>query len=110
MAIDEYDDTVVGYGCFRTNNAGKAMSGPLYANNDAIAELIVYQIIKNFPIVESNGLLYMTLDVNPGGVRIAEKLGLQKHEELPRFFSKYVYRTALWNKVYGIHSPNFSIF
>ncbi|CAG2177492.1 unnamed protein product, partial [Oppiella nova] len=83
VAIDEYDDSVVGYGCFRTNNIGKAMSGPLYANNDAVAELLVYKMIENFAIIETNGLLYMTLDSNPGGIRIAEKLGLHKHEELP---------------------------
>jgi len=110
VAIDEYDGKVVGYGCFRTNNINKAMAGPLYANNDAVAELIVYEIIKAFPIVEKNGLLYMTLDSNPGGIRIAEKLGLHKHEELPRFFTKYAYDHALWNRVYCIHSPNFSIF
>ena len=109
-AIDEYDDTVVGYGCFRTNNAGKAMAGPLYADNDAVAEFIIYQIVKSFPIAETNGLLYMTLDSNPGGIRIAEKLGLQKHEELPRFFTKFAYDSALWSKVYCIHSPNFAIF
>ena len=78
------------------------------AEKDSIA--MVYNIIINITIVETNGLLYMILDCNPGGVRIARKLGLDKQWEVPRFFNKFVYETALWNKVYCIHSPNFAIF
>ncbi|XP_054164317.1 uncharacterized protein LOC128962023 [Oppia nitens] len=110
VAVDEYDDQVVGYGCMRTNNIGKAMAGPVYANNDALAELLVYSLIDRFPTAQTRGLLFMTLDSNPGGIRIADKLGLGKQEQLPRFFNKFVYTDAQWDRVYCIHSPNFAIF
>lgn len=108
-AFDEIESTIVGFGCFRTNNVQKAMTGPLYADNDAIAELLIYELIETFAIAKQNGLLYMTLDSNPGGIAIAEKLRLEKHEELPRFFTKSVYDHAQWNRIYCIHSPNFSL-
>lgn len=109
FALDEEDDEVQGFGCIRTNNIGKAMIGPLYANNDAVAELIMKNLFDSLSEPLSKGLLYMTLDSNPGGERIANKLGLIKHEELPRFFRHQPYLDAKWNNVYCIHSPNFSL-
>lgn len=101
---------VVGYGCLRTNNIDKAMAGPIYADNDAVAELLIYKMIQSFPVARNNGLLYMTLDSNPGGVRIAEKLGLTLREELPRFFRKENIPKADFGRIYCIHTPNFSLF
>lgn len=100
---------VIGYLSFRLNNIGKAMLGPLYADNDAVAELLVYQMIQKFPIACSKGLLYMTLDSSPGGIRIAEKLKLDYSEHLPRLFTKSI-PVADFNRIYCIFSPNFSPF
>lgn len=101
--------SVVGFGCIRTNNIGKAMIGPLYAMNDAVAELLMFRLFDALSGPFSKGLLYMTLDSNPGGERIAEKIGIPKHEELPRFFRQQPYKDAKWLQVYCIHSPNFSL-
>ena len=98
---------VVGYLCFRVNNIGKAMAGPLYADNDAVAELLVSEAIAKFPVASAKGLLYMTLDCNAGGIRIAEKLKLDYGEHLPRLFTKAV-AVADFDRIYCIHSPNFS--
>lgn len=100
---------VVGYISFRLNNIGKAMAGPLYADNDAVAELLVNEAIQKFPIACSKGLLYMTLDSSPGGIRIAEKLKLDYSEHLPRLFRKAI-PVADFNRIYCIFSPNFSPF
>ena len=112
LDVEEEEDNVdyvQGYGCIRTNNIGKAMIGPLYAMNDAVAELLMRQLFEQLSGPFSNGLLYMTLDSNPGGEVIADKLGLIKHERLPRFFLQEPYRDANWSLVYCIHSPNFSL-
>ena len=102
--------SIQGYGCIRTNNIGKAMLGPLYAANDAVAELLMRRLFDSLSGAFEHGLLYMTLDSNPGGERIADKLGLHKHEELPRFFLRHgPYRDAQWSEVYCVHSPNFSL-
>lgn len=115
LDVEEADEqagtsySVLGYGCLRTNNIGKAMMGPLYATNDAAAELLMRKLFEALPGPFGQGLLYMTLDSNPGGERIADKLGLVKHEELPRFFLGEPYCGAQWEQVYCIHSPNFSL-
>ncbi len=85
------------------------MIGPIYALNDAVAELLMRQLFETFSGPFMNGLLYMTLDSNPGGERIAKKLNLKKQHELPRIFLRQPYLGAEWNNVYCIHSPNFSL-
>lgn len=85
------------------------MIGPVYATNDAVAELIMRHLFEALPGPLAKGLLYMTLDSNPGGETIAEKLGLHKESDLPRYFPKGPYLDAQWNLVYCIHSPNFSL-
>lgn len=109
VALDKFDGHVVGYGCMRTNNVGKAMAGPIYADNDAVAELLVSTSIKELPAAQRSGLLYMAIDSCPGGVRIAEKLKLNLHERLPRFFTRSV-AEADFARIYCIHTPNFSPF
>lgn len=99
---------LTGYIHIRTNNINKAMIGPLYANNDAIAELLMYQGIYTFPgKIINRGILYMTHDSSAGGKRIAEKLKLSYCEDLPRFFKKSIPK-ADFDRIYCIHTPNFS--
>ena len=98
---------VLGYLCLRVNNIGKAMAGPLYADNDGVAELLMSEAIARFPLATSKGLLYMTLDSSPGGIRIADKLKLDYGEHLPRLFTKEI-PVADFDRIYCIHSPNFS--
>ncbi|KAI1283085.1 hypothetical protein HDE_12662 [Halotydeus destructor] len=101
--------SVVGYASFRTNNIGKCMVGPLYADNDAIAEFLVTTALASFGAAQSHGVLFMPLDGNSGGVTIATKLGLELHEDLPRFFTKHI-PSASMDKIYCVHTPNFSPF
>lgn len=105
--FDAASSRVLGYICMRTNNIGKAMVGPLYADNDAVAELLMNEALKRLPVASSRGLLFMTLDCNPGGIRIAEKLRLECNEHLPRFFTQKL-ADADFNHIYCIHTPNFS--
>lgn len=108
-AIDQDNGNIVGYGCFRKNNIDTAMGGPIYAENDAVAELLVYNLVENFGLCKEKGLNLMVPDCNPGALRIAQKLGSTKHEELPRFFTKFV-PEADFKKIYCITTPNFSPF
>lgn len=98
---------VVGYLSFRVNNIGKAMAGPLYADNDAVAELLMNEAICKFPVASAKGLLFMTFDSSPGGIRIAEKLKLDYSEHLPRLFTHKI-PVADFDRIYCISSPNFS--
>lgn len=108
-AIDRDNGSLVGYGCFRKNNIDTAMAGPIYADNDGVAELIVYNLIENFHLSKEKGLNMMIPDSNPGALRIAQKVGATKHEELPRFFTKSIPK-ANFDRIYCITTPNFSPF
>lgn len=107
VAMDTDDNQVVGFGCFRKNNLDKAMAGPIYANNDAVAEFLVYNLIQNFSLVHEKGLNMMLPDCNAGSMRMALKLGLEKHGQFPRFFTKAIPKVD-FDRVYCVHTPNFS--
>ncbi|KAH7645880.1 holothin acyltransferase [Dermatophagoides farinae] len=109
VASDTTGQRIFGYGCMRTNNIGKAMIGPLYANNGAVAELLMRYLFSRLSTPFGKGLLYMTLDSNHGGQLIADKLCLKQQEKIQRFFRFQPYEGADWNRVYCIHSPNFSL-
>lgn len=108
-ALDKFDRKVVGFACMRTNNIGKAMAGPVYADNDAVAELLVSSGVKMFAPARDHGLLYMPLDSCVGSVRLARKMKLELHETLPRFFTQSV-PDADFTRIYCITTPNFSPF
>ncbi|XP_074602111.1 uncharacterized protein LOC141855837 [Brevipalpus obovatus] len=108
-AIDQDNGKIVGYGCIKKNNIDTAMSGPVYAENDAVAELIVFNLITKFNLAQEKGLNMMVPDCNPGAIRIAQKLGMIKHEELPRLFTKNI-PDADFDKIYCITVANFSPF
>lgn len=105
------DGALLGYGLLRTNNVNKAMAGPLYSDSEAVARRLMGELLKNFPVALNNGLLYMTLNSNPAAMKFAsEVLKLHHHsdEQCERLFRKSAHQAA-WDKVWAIHTPNFSI-
>ena len=85
------------------------MIGPLYANDDAVAELLANQAIHNFDQekIAKGGLIFFPFDSHPGSIFLAQKLDLDPKESIPRFFTKFVPKTADFRKIYCIHTPNF---
>ena len=111
VAVNKFDQKIHGYICIRTNNIGKGMVGPLYAEDDGVAELLMNRATSELDCCLKKGLLFMPLDSNPGSLRMAEKMRLTKHEILPRFFTKGVPDWFIdYDRIYCIHSPNFSPF
>jgi len=108
VIIDENNDQVFGYGCIRPDTYNQGMIGPVYADNGSIAEVLIYNLVKNCKIPPTNGLLYMTIDSSNSGVKIAEKLELVEQERCQRVFTKYVI-PANYEYIYCLHSPNFSL-
>lgn len=73
--------------------------------NDGVAELLVYNLIKDFPPVLS-GLTLMIPDVNYGAQKMAKKLKIVELYRLCRLFTKSIPKAEM-EKIYCIHSPNF---
>lgn len=106
-AFNSKDGRVLGYSCFRTNNCNKAMPTPIYADEDTIAECLIYHSIQSFPLALESGLVLLVIDSNPGAIKIAEKLDLEKHETVPRLFTQKI-PEADYDRIYCLLSPDFS--
>ena len=107
LLIDKTSDQLLGYGCVRTNINGYAIIGPVYADNDSIAEILVYNAIKSCETSQTKGIIYPTINCCESSHRIARKLGLKQFSSSPTLFTKC--NPPLNHPfIYCIHSPNFS--
>ena len=108
VAIDTFSQKLVGYGCIKISNAGKGMIGPLYADNDTIAEVLVYNLINSCIEAQINGLLIQTLSTSLGAIKIAELINVKEVNRCQRIFTKYAIPFN-HQYLYCVHSPNFSL-
>ncbi|RWS24706.1 GNAT family acetyltransferase-like protein [Leptotrombidium deliense] len=100
-------DIVLGFGCVKRSNIDEVIMGPLYANNDLIAEVLITSLINSFPPAVQHGLIIFALNGSIGALTIPEKLGLERKEEVPRLYTKSV-PDADVSRIYSILTPNFS--
>lgn len=108
VAIDSKTGSPVGYGCIRLHNGGKGMIGPVYADNDTIAEVLIYNLINNCIPAQNESLLFMTTSKSLGGLRIAQKLQMSEEVRPERLFTKHPIPVE-YKYIYCLHSPNFSL-
>jgi len=106
--IDESNDQLLGYGSIKPNCGNQGMIGPVYADNDSVAEVLILNLIKSCKLSQTNGLLYITLDSSETGVKIGQDLGLKEYSRCQRLFTKFVI-PANHQFIYCIHSPDFSL-
>lgn len=109
VARNAHDNSVCGYGNVKENIKGNALVGPLFADSDSIAELILYHIVKSFPTAESKGITLMTVDCNKDALALFEKLGFKIEEGTARLYKNEEVEVQ-FNKVFGQHNLNFSVF
>lgn len=107
-AIDIPSDRLVGFGCIRPDNSGQAMIGPVYADDDFVAEALVHKLIASSMVAQTQGLLFMTVSTSLGGLRIADKLQLKEKSRCERLFTKRVIPVD-YRYIYCLQSPNFSL-
>jgi hypothetical protein len=105
---NESNNQLLGYGCIKPSFHNLGMLGPVYADNDSVAEVLISYLIKSSNIAQTNGLYYFILDSSDFGLKIAQKLELVEHERCPRLFTKFVI-PANHQFIYCIHSPDFSL-
>ena len=97
--------TVAGYGIFRTTNFNTVTPRPLYADNDNIAEALIYNCLNKF--VAYDGLHFEAWDVNDGANWIAEKLGLKLSHQSPIMFTREDVAPNNFKNIYYITSSDF---
>lgn len=109
IATNTHDDLVCGYGTIKQNIKGNALVGPWYADNSSIAELILYHMVKAFPPAQSKGVTLMTVDCNEDAIALVDKLGFKREEGTARLYRNEEVEVQ-FQKVYGQHNLNFSVF
>ncbi|XP_054165752.1 uncharacterized protein F36G3.2-like [Oppia nitens] len=87
VAINENRD-VVGYCIIYTTTTEVTMVGPLYADNDKIAELLVGQCCHQLPVERRNNFLYYCWNTNDKSIGLAKRLGLTYLKDRPFLFNK----------------------
>ncbi|XP_055930946.1 uncharacterized protein LOC129961208 isoform X2 [Argiope bruennichi] len=109
VATKTDSNEICGYGNIRKNIKNGAIVGPLYADSAEIAEKILYELVKAFPIGEIEGIMMMAIDCNLPAMKMMDKLGFQTLEGIARLYRDEEVHVK-YEKVFSQHSLNFSIF
>ena len=109
VATNSHDDSVCGYGTIKQNIKGNALIGPLFADNSSVAELIIYHMVKAFPMAEAKGVTLMTVDCNEDSLALVDKLGFKKEPGTERLYRSEEVEVQ-FKKIFGQHNLNFSVF
>ena len=104
------DFEVIGYGCVRADNKGGGMIGPVYADYDLACEALLKRLLSRFDLKPGAILTSMPLSSNEQASRILEKIGLVYRDRCSRMFTRFIPEAELPNKIYYVHSPNFTLF
>jgi len=103
VIIDSKGD-VVAFGTLKSTNLSTVVAnGPIYSINDELAELLLYNLIKDF---EPTKGLELDLRDSENVEKIAVKLNLRPIVKFYRPFTKYVPETDM-SKIYGFHTVAF---
>lgn len=108
VAITTTDKKVCGYGSIMKNIKGKALVGPLYADNEDIAETILHKLIKAFPSAKSDGVVMFTTDGNPPAIALTKRLGFRHLDRIARLYRKEEFPVK-YDNIFGQHNLHFSI-
>lgn len=76
----------VGFGTIKTTCLGAGRVGPLYADDPAVAEVLLKRLIISLPNVK--GLVMNTVSSNISSKKFLKKLGIPLKEELTRMYTK----------------------
>ncbi|XP_054165635.1 uncharacterized protein LOC128963168 [Oppia nitens] len=87
VAINERRE-VCGYCIIYISCSDATYVGPLYADNERVAELLVTQCLQLLPENRLQKVLYLCWDINLKSIAIAEKLGLKLTRNRPIMHSK----------------------
>ncbi|GIX68113.1 n-acetyltransferase domain-containing protein [Caerostris darwini] len=99
--------TCIGFGSIKKSCLGAARVGPLYADNEIIAEVLLTRLIESFPGMK--GLAMMTVGSNVPANNFLKKLGNANTEACLRIYGKEKVKANM-SKIYAFLDINFSPF
>ncbi|GIY76942.1 n-acetyltransferase domain-containing protein [Caerostris extrusa] len=106
-AMVAYDQALIGFGTIKESCLGAGRIGPLYADEPAIAEVILRRLLDSFP--ERKGFAMMTISNNMHSSSFLRKLGCPAKEECRRLYSSKRLMVDT-SKIYAHFDINFSPF
>jgi len=106
IALNEQND-ILGFGCIKSDIIGEKLIGPVYADNDSIAEALIHRLVKQYECDSVNVSMSVLISSN-GGTTIANKMKLRNIETCNELYSKFL--TPINRQfVYCMHSLDFAI-
>ncbi|XP_055931802.1 uncharacterized protein LOC129962102 [Argiope bruennichi] len=97
----------VGFGTIKESCLGAGRVGPLYADDPAVAEVILRKLLESFP--GRNGFAMMTISSNVPANSFLRRLSCPVKEECHRLYTKKRMIVDT-NKIYALFDINFSAF
>ncbi|GIY45757.1 n-acetyltransferase domain-containing protein [Caerostris darwini] len=95
---------VVGYGCLRRVITGHWMISPLYADNEVVAEAILFHLLQGFDFSnKKKGVKIHSIDKNFACTKLLKKFGFREWQTLYTAFTKHCVELNI-SKIYALHS------
>lgn len=99
------DGKCVGFGTIKISCHNAGQVGPLYADDAAVAEVMLRRLIVSLP--QATGFAMMTVSSNPAANEFIKRMGCPTAEECPRLYKKKIIDVE-FNKVFAHFDLNFS--
>ncbi|GIY10302.1 hypothetical protein CEXT_730711 [Caerostris extrusa] len=95
---------IVGYGCLRRVITGHWMISPLYADNEVVAEAILFHLLQGFDFSNpKKGVKIYSIDQNFACTLLLKKFGFREWQTLYTAFTKHCVKLNI-SKIYALHS------
>jgi len=107
IAFNQQND-VLGFGCIKSDIVGDKLIGPVYADNDTIAEALIFGLVKQYESNADNVTMCVPIISSNGGTTIADKLNLTNIETCNELYSR-VLSPINRKLIYCLHSLDFAI-
>lgn len=101
---------IVGYAAMKPTNfpEDKPLLGPLYADDDSVAKVLLYNLMNKYPSSIKNGFMWYLLNTHTTALQMAKEVGLDEDFACPRLFTKEAITGINYDKVFALLSPAFA--
>lgn len=112
VAVDRESKQVLGYGAIRGTNLtdGRAILAPLYAQSYHVAQVLLFNLLINCSDAMEKGFFAFVLSTNPDAARLVQAAGLKSRFGAPRMFTKELITGSDESRIFGLLSPDVSLY
>lgn len=112
VAVNPSTKAVLGYGAMRATNYPdeRALLAPLYATSYSVAQVLLYNLMINYPASLEKGFFSFLLSSSDDAKRLAEAAGLTANFGAPRLFTREPVSGVDESRIFAIISPDYALY